>query len=447
MATFSLKNKGFVLTSIIIVIIVLAVFFIIVFFNKTLLFTNTHESQKDSRSVSSKSSPISIITNDMSIIQLMNDENEYENPEYATEWDILGDEQNETINFLGNGSSDILTVLDSASQNEIFSKDLPLRIDDWKMVDIDRDGKAELYIEGFKESIRKKELFKFSDEDFFSIFNLDTMKTLCKGMEAKIEKNRFTCSYSSGDNNLLCKGVSILPKKLFYGVKKGESPNKFLYAACDWRPVKKDNSWYIDVISTFKIKAGQYYFGPWTGNPPPPEAYTDFYCDIARLHVIFKYENSNFTPVETKLVMNYNANHVRNYKLLQNNDASFNGNIALGLNIFQVCKSLGIKLDEYGYVKGECNTIRFTGITLNSFYGDTVINIKVDSNKYKTKRGLKVGDSIETLKSLYGIPDQGFLEDNQVVYYSNGNNFYRKMYITLKNRKVARIEFDQMASD
>lgn len=261
----------------------------------------------------------------------------------------------------------------------------------------------------------------------------------------------------SGDSNrrIIWEWVNgLLSSKLFNSIKKDENPNNFLFTSYEWNPIKKDNSWYIDATATIKIKVGQFYWGPPTLNPAPNQ-YTDFYSDIARLDFILKYDNSIFSPIETKFVLNYTENPIKEVDLLVNKEASFDENIALELPISQVYQSLGGSnkedSNEEEYVVKKIN-----GVTLTGFVDNSVINIRVESDKYQTKRGLKVGDSIEFLKSLYGFPDQGFFEDDLVAYYfsitnkESGNinlNFYRKMYVKLKDGKITMIEFDQMASD
>ena len=147
----------------------------------------------------------------------------------------------------------------------------------------------------------------------------------------------------SGDSNrrIIWEWVNgLLSSKLFNSIKKDENPNNFLFTSYEWNPIKKDNSWYIDATATIKIKVGQFYWGPPTLNPAPNQ-YTDFYSDIARLDFILKYDNSIFSPIETKLVLNYTENPIKEVDLLVNKEASFDENIALELPISQVYQSLG----------------------------------------------------------------------------------------------------------
>lgn len=377
--------------------------------------------------------------------------------EYETDVEVIGygfldDAQKEVIELYEKGLRHALRV--KKEQNVIFAESLPyVTITNWQLIDIDGDGRNELYIEGAGDGVTEKELYKFSDNGMVSILNMNGIEVFFKDIKKTIEGNRFTCSFLSEGDELFCSGSSLLPPKLFFNIEAGEDPNGFLVTSYDWVPIKKENSWYIDATATIKIKAGQYYWGPPVLEPDPSE-YTDFHCDIARFHITLQRTESSFSPIEARLVLNYPETAMPGVDLLDFEEATFGDNISLLSDISEVYRSLGGSDEEesgdWGYVK------EIDGVTLTGFVDDSIINIRIESDKYPTKRGLKVGDSIEDLKSLYGIPDQGFFEDEMVTYYFSFTDiesgetrltYYRKMNVKIENGKITMIEFDQMASD
>ena len=337
-------------------------------------------------------------------------------PEVETviECDILGDEQNELIELYRRDGRYVLRV--KQEQNTIFEENLPYaNICAWQAVDLDGDGKSELYVRGTDGGWSiQKDLFQFRNHGMVSILNLTGTEAFFEGMEKSIDHNRFTCSYRSADGDLTCHGTGLLPPKLFSGLEEDENPNAFLVTTYDWVPVKKGATWYIAAAATIKIKVGQYYWGPPVLDPPPSD-FTDFYCDLARLHLTLQRVDSSFSPVEARLVLNYSETPPPEVDLLSYDEASFGDKISLLSNIYEVYQSLGGSNEDEvsdGYSVKEIN-----GVTLTGFVDDSIINIKVTTPEYPTIRGLRVGDSVADLKSLYGIPDLGFFEDDLVTYY------------------------------
>lgn len=60
-------------------------------------------------------------------------------------------------------------------------------------------------------------------------------------------------------------------------------------------------------------------------------------------------------------------------------------------------------------------SMELNGVKLFEFCS-VIVDIYVESPKYKTKRGLKVGDSIEKVQRLYGKPAVAFSGDDFVEY-------------------------------
>lgn len=68
-----------------------------------------------------------------------------------------------------------------------------------------------------------------------------------------------------------------------------------------------------------------------------------------------------------------------------------------------------------------------------------VSHISVTTKEYQTPRGLKVGDSVERLKELYGEPSQ--IQDN--IYSFDLSNEYFLFHAEVKDGKIVRLQVNQ----
>lgn len=92
--------------------------------------------------------------------------------------------------------------------------------------------------------------------------------------------------------------------------------------------------------------------------------------------------------------------------------------------------------EEYG-MKTEILTYE-DGTVINLLEGK-VYSISVKSSDYVTPRGLKVGDTEETLRKLYGEPSA--VEGGKWIYSSRG---YDVFFVTVKDGKVIEIMVSQV---
>ncbi len=93
------------------------------------------------------------------------------------------------------------------------------------------------------------------------------------------------------------------------------------------------------------------------------------------------------------------------------------------------------------------------GVFIQGFEGQ-ISKLRVISDSHATPRGLRVGDTWETLLSLYGEPDKGFREDKSLIYYLSesrdkpGYLYTPRMNIELdEQEKVKYFEFVQLFAD
>jgi len=92
--------------------------------------------------------------------------------------------------------------------------------------------------------------------------------------------------------------------------------------------------------------------------------------------------------------------------------------------------------EEYG-MKTEIQTYK-DGTIINLLDGK-IYSISVKSSDYATPRGLKIGDTEETLRKLYGEPSA--VEDGKWIYSSRG---YDVFFVTVKDGKVVEIMISQV---
>ena len=92
--------------------------------------------------------------------------------------------------------------------------------------------------------------------------------------------------------------------------------------------------------------------------------------------------------------------------------------------------------EEYG-METEIQTYK-DGTVINLLNGK-VYSISVKSPDYATPRGLKTGDTEETLRKLYGEPSA--VEDGKWIYSSRG---YDMFFVTVKNGVVVEIMISQV---
>ena len=67
----------------------------------------------------------------------------------------------------------------------------------------------------------------------------------------------------------------------------------------------------------------------------------------------------------------------------------------------------------------------------------SVTGFELRGPKYKTFRGLSVGDSVERIRNLYGTPDS--LEHDTWFFYGPGNDRYHVLKIEVEAKKVTEI--------
>lgn len=161
----------------------------------------------------------------------------------------------------------------------------------------------------------------------------------------------------------------------------------------------------------------------------------EYHSEIAIMDVVYKYSDSGWKPVsaDMKAIHKVRTNGDR-AKELKENELVFN-NLRTGLTYDQVVQLMGKPARE------ERKTVAKDKVGISLTYSDgtyfyicpALANyISVSSNSYKTPRGLKIGDSRDRARELYGEPEN--YDSDRWSYYSDKLNH---LDILFKDNKVA----------
>ena len=172
------------------------------------------------------------------------------------------------------------------------------------------------------------------------------------------------------------------------------------------------------------------------------------YNDLATVDIMLDLNNKTPRIFSINTVVKYNDPKLSQVNLLLTDEATIVDGPSLGMSMEEAYLSLGGKKKE-----NLTSYEEFDGVSLSEFC--SVINsIYVESSKYKTTRGMKVGDNIQKVEGLYGKPDVGFSGDVCVEYkfcYKHERqlyiDYYRTLTIYYKNGIVNAYEFSQIILD
>ncbi|MDF2987015.1 MAG: hypothetical protein K0R50_2525 [Eubacterium sp.] len=311
------------------------------------------------------------------------------------------------------------------------------------------DGAAELYLcdsEDYDKSIpTKKAVYKVVNDDFVKACDENSFNEYAGGIKATIDNNilRMNVDIGSYHNG----HMSVIPDKVFYNTRSETEKSKLLSLNKDWTIIQENGKWYILVQYSVDIVMLTYYWGPLDENM---KNNTSMYNDLARITLLLDMSGREPVIYRTECRIKYNDDKLLNLKTLEFEDAALKNGPELGMTMGEAYLSLGGKLetDEYS------DYMIYKDVELFEYCG-SIVDIYTKSANHMTSRGVKVGDSIEKVESIYGKPDMGFSGDNKVEYkfcYTNPKNelevtFYRTMKIYYQDGLVNAIQFHQVMLD
>ena len=312
------------------------------------------------------------------------------------------------------------------------------------------DSNLELYLHGNSDVYEngnyeiENSIYKVTNDDFIRVYDTDSFNFYSSGIKANINQNVLNLNIDI--ENYQVSEKSIIPDRVFYNTKTASDKNKLLYIYPQWSVVQENGKWYIKYRYTVNIVMLGYYWGP------PDDNMEDngfMYNDLARVDVVF--DTSSKSPKIYKVLseIKYNDDGLLNVKPMLEEEGSLPNGPALGMSMEEAYKALGGDLKSFKY----SDYIELNGVGLSEFCNE-IVDIYIESPEYETKRGLKVGDSIQKVESLYGKPDVGFSGDACVEYkfcnQTDGElkvNYYRTLTIYYKEGLVSAFELHQVILD
>ncbi len=360
--------------------------------------------------------------------------------------DILNNKGNEILIIYSNVNSSSLIILDATNKkvlreySTIYTYSL-----DFEVGNFVGDSNLELYLyetgSGFKKGI-----YKVIGDDFIKVFDTDSFNYYSDGIKANINKNILNLNIHIGSYSASKK--STIPERVFYNTKETTDKNKLLSVDPEWSIVQESGKWYIKVRCNVNIIMLRYYWGPPDDNMEPNEIMQN---DLARVDLLLDISSGAPKIKETSYKMKYNDDSLLSIRPMLYEEGTLVNGPELGMGMEEAYKALGggeIKEGEYS------DHMELNGVSLLEFCSE-VVGIYVESPKYTTHRGLKVGDSIQNVESLYGKPDVGFSGDDYVEYkfcYETMDgelkvNYYRTLTVCYKDGLVSAFELYQVILD
>lgn len=307
------------------------------------------------------------------------------------------------------------------------------------------DSDFELYLLGSGNGIVKSNIYKVSNDKFVRIYDSDSFDNYSKGIKANINKNILNLDIKIG--KYITNVKSTLPDRVFYNTKGTKDKNKLLSIDPYWSVVQENGKWYIKVRYDVNIVMTTYYSGPLVENMEDNETMLN---DVARVDILLDMSSATPKIQKTSYNLKYNDSSLLNIKNILYEEGALVDGPALGMSMEEAYRALGgeLNVDDYS------DSMELDGVKLFEFCSE-IVDIYVESPKYETKRGLKVGDSIQKVESLYGKPDVGFSGDDLVEYkfcYEDmdgelGINYYRGLTVYYENGLVKAFYLHQVIID
>lgn len=206
-----------------------------------------------------------------------------------------------------------------------------------------------------------------------------------------------------------------LPDAIFYNNINFPDKNSLLHKIIHWDVDSVDAKWYILVDCIVFFDMCDAYWGL----PVPNDDSGCLINDLARTRFVFEFVDGKLELRGADPVIKY-QDAGTDTALVECDELNLDNGIFLRQKkdeAFRLLPEAPVVLGEFEY------TVTSDGVTLiaEDYLVDVpeVSDIIVTSPKYPTKRGIRVGDPIEKVESLYGKPHQGLPGDEESWYYAS----------------------------
>ena len=315
-----------------------------------------------------------------------------------------------------------------------------LRLDEFEVGDFMNDGSLQLYLDGHGDGIFKKGIYQVVDDDFVEVLNIRSFDQYNANIKAAINGNNFSMTVQIGDYKKSF--TSVLPDKVFYDTRDVKDKSKLLSVDSDWSIIKNGGKWLVQVQAKVNYPMIYYYWGP----PGLDAGYNSImHNDLARVFIDLSLKDNEHGIIDVNAEIKYNNPELLAIEPLGYDEIRLVDGPMVEMSMEKAYEALGGNLEDFEY----SDYIEYNGVALFEFCG-CIVEITVTNPDYETPRGLRVGDTIEKVESLYGKPDFGFSGDDYVFYKCADNgyvNYYRGLNIYYENDVVRAFLLYQVILD
>lgn len=338
-----------------------------------------------------------------------------------------------------------LLVLDGTTQAVLREYETGfLNILDVQIGDILREGGVQLYLDGYADGTDKRAIYRVVADDFVQVYDLGSFAQYKDGIKATISNSLLRLDVQLEGNSE--KKELQLPERLFYDNRDISDKNTLLAIHPSWHVLEKDGQWFLTVRNSVDFDMLGYFWGP------PGENMDDnniMLNDLARVDILLAMDKGTPKIVEIKTSVKYDDPALLAVKPILREEGRLLEGPVLESTMEQAFSAAGGDMNTFEYAE----QLTVNGISLYEFTG-SIVDITVTAPGHATTRGMKVGDSIQTVERLYGKPDAGFSGDESVSYKSVFDdqkkpalNYYRGLDISYLNGTVKSFTVYQVILD
>jgi hypothetical protein len=167
--------------------------------------------------------------------------------------------------------------------------------------------------------------------------------------------------------------------------------------------------------------------------------------DLARVFIDLSLKDNEHEIIDVNAEIKYNNPELLAIEPLGYDEIRLVDGPMVEMSMENAYEALGGNPEDFEY----SDYIEYNGVTLFEFCG-CIVEITVTNPDYETPRGLRVGDTIQKVESLYGKPDSGFSGEDYVFYKCADNgyvNYYRGLNIYYENDVVRAFLLYQVILD
>ncbi|SMC68730.1 SH3 domain-containing protein [Papillibacter cinnamivorans] len=212
-------------------------------------------------------------------------------------------------------------------------------------------------------------------------------------------------------------GQSELPDKLFYDVEDNRDKKELLSAGTEWSCVSENGKRLFHVRCSIWFGMLEYF---WAQFPEYVSTYgSQRLNDLARIDISAQAQDGELKVTNVSCQMKYDNPELLKIEPVSLVEEGLKNGPSIGMTLQEAYQCLGGSFEDLEERKSgtvELGGVSLANVELYALPGDEVVWISVESGEYATTRGMKIGDTAETVERLYGKPDTGFSGDGRVIY-------------------------------